>query len=243
MKLKKWEHKKRDIDFQFDIFTSHFMIDKHSVRKRVIYALILMLSSIQYGIIYVFTSPTSDEIHELFHMSDSDLRWSLYNAALHVGAFIITFFLSKILRLFHNSRKKLTIATHIYIFAFLLLNLSLTYNIWIGIVARVMLGLGIGVTSYLIPMYLVEIAPPQYSQAFGSLQELGVNFGSILLYFLGGVTSTKWLTVFGIVETIVAFGLSFLLPESPAALEDPKYFQILKNVKSVSIFQKKYLRV
>ena len=214
----------------------------NSTVKSIIYALIIMLNSFQYGYIFNYPAPASKEIHERFGMADSDMRWSLYNSVICVGALIITFLIPKIIKLFKNSRKKLTIAVDIHIIIFLCVNLSLTKNIYAGIVARFFLGLGIGITSYLTPMYLVEMAPAQYSSAFGSMQELGINIGSIVLCFVGGVVSVTYLTVVAIAQSVLALILILFVPESPAAHEESIENNQTIAEKPVSIFQKKYLK-
>ena len=206
------------------------------------YALIIMLYSFQFGYIFNYPAPASKEIHERFGMPDSDMRWSLYNAVLYIGSFIITFFIPKVFKIFRNSRKKITIVVDIYVIIFLCVNLSLTKNIYAGIAARFFLGFGIGITSYLIPMYLVEMAPAKYSSAFGSMHELGINIGTVVLYFVGGVVSVTYLTVFEIVESALALILIFLVPESPAAYEEHSEINQAIEEQHASIFQKKYLK-
>ena len=210
----------------------------NSTVQSLIYALIIMLNSFQYGYVFNYPAPASQEIHDRFGMADSDMRWSLYNSVLCVGALAITFLIPKIFKLFKNSRKKLTIAVDIHIIIFLCMNIALTKNIYAGIVARFFLGLGLGITSYLTPMYLVEMAPAKYSSAFGSLQELGINVGSIVLCFVGGVVSVTYLTVVAIAESVLSLILIFFVPESPVVLEEGSNNDQVIAAKTVSIFQK-----
>ena len=125
----------------------------------------------QWGFVYVFPSSTSSEIHSLYNMELNDLRWSLYNTSINIGAFVTNFFIPHIIALFKNSRKKLTFAVYVIFLIFLSLNMLIIKNIWVAFVARLFLGIGIGIFSYLTPMYLVEIAIPGHSGTFGTFQE------------------------------------------------------------------------
>ena len=200
-----------------------------------------MLGSMQWGYIYIFPSPTSAEIHERFHMDLNDLRWSLYSTSVNIGAFIVTFFLPRIIRLFKNSRKKLTAAVYIHFIIFLCLNMLLVRNIWAGFVARFFLGFGIGIFSYLTPMYLVEIAPPEHSGSFGTFQELGIMIGQLLLFFVGGVLGVVYLSCVFVAHVVIALCLLWFVPESPVLTDNDLSNSQLEE-KHVSIFQRKYLK-
>ena len=70
-----------------------------SLGKTLLYAGVIMLSSFEFGYIFNFPAPASEEIHKRFNMSENDIRWSIYNSSLCVGGFIMTFFVAKIVRL------------------------------------------------------------------------------------------------------------------------------------------------
>jgi SP family galactose:H+ symporter-like MFS transporter len=87
------------------------------------------------------------------------------------------------------------------------------------IVARVLLGLAIGISAFTAPLYLAEVAPEDTRGAMISLYQLMITIG-ILVAFLSDTAfsySGNWRWMLGIIAIPGAlFLLSlFLLPESP----------------------------
>ncbi|UNT00556.1 sugar porter family MFS transporter [Streptomyces tubbatahanensis] len=86
--------------------------------------------------------------------------------------------------------------------------------------ARVVLGLGIGVASNLVPVFIAELAPPRYRGRLVGLNQLMITFGIVLAYVanyaLENVTHS-WRWMFGLAALpALLFGMGMLLqPESP----------------------------
>ncbi|MGY1439848.1 sugar porter family MFS transporter [Streptomyces reniochalinae] len=86
--------------------------------------------------------------------------------------------------------------------------------------ARVVLGLGIGVASNLVPVFIAELAPPRYRGRLVGLNQLMITFGIVLAYVanyaLENVTHS-WRWMFGLAALpALLFGIGMLLqPESP----------------------------
>jgi MFS transporter, SP family, arabinose:H+ symporter len=95
------------------------------------------------------------------------------------------------------------------------------------IAARVLSGIAIGVSSMICPVYIAEIAPPQWRGRLGSLFQLGIVTGIFLTLFINGwiqrPADAAWNTAYGwrwmlAAEALPAFaflGLLFAVPESP----------------------------
>ncbi|OAS16820.1 MFS transporter [Paenibacillus oryzisoli] len=95
------------------------------------------------------------------------------------------------------------------------------------IIARIIGGLGIGITSTLCPLYNAEIAPAKYRGRLVALNQFATVTGIFLVYFINtsianhsdevwNVTSGwRWMFGFGAFPGLVFLILLFFVPESP----------------------------
>jgi sugar porter (SP) family MFS transporter len=96
---------------------------------------------------------------------------------------------------------------------------ALAPNVLILVFARFILGLGVGLASLIVPLYIAEIAPPDTRGALVSLNQLMITIG-ILLSYIVGVAFTPiegWRYMFAVAvipALILGIGM-FTLPESP----------------------------
>ncbi|HSL01191.1 MAG TPA: sugar porter family MFS transporter [Rubrobacteraceae bacterium] len=96
---------------------------------------------------------------------------------------------------------------------------ALAPNVLILIFTRFILGLGVGLASLIVPLYIAEIAPPDTRGALVSLNQLMITIG-ILLSYIVGVAFTPiegWRYMFAVAvipALILGIGM-FTLPESP----------------------------
>ena len=96
---------------------------------------------------------------------------------------------------------------------------ALAPNVLVLIFARFILGLGVGLASLVVPLYIAEIAPPATRGALVSLNQLMITIG-ILLSYIVGVAFTPiegWRYMFAVAVVpalILGIGM-FTLPESP----------------------------
>ena len=106
------------------------------------------------------------------------------------------------------------------------------------IVARVILGLAIGVATFTAPLYLAEVAPENIRGAMISLYQLMITIG-ILVAFLSDTAFSytgNWRWMLGVIAipgALFLFGVAFL-PESPRWLmmkgRDPEAEQVLQRL-------------
>src|SRR3712207_166406 len=103
------------------------------------------------------------------------------------------------------------------IFAVGALAVALAPSVFIIIVGRFLLGLGVGLASMIVPLYIAEIAPAGRRGALVSLNQLMITIG-ILLSYIVGVPFTPiegWRYMFGVAlipALILGIGM-FTLPE------------------------------
>ena len=86
--------------------------------------------------------------------------------------------------------------------------------------SRVVLGLGIGTASNLVPVFIAEVAPPRHRGRLVGLNQLMITLGIVLAYVANYAlehVSHSWRWMFGLAAVpAVLFGVGMLLlPESP----------------------------
>ena len=87
------------------------------------------------------------------------------------------------------------------------------------IAGRLLVGIGIGITSMLTPLYLAETAPPARRGGLVSLNQLMITVGILVSYLVGYLLSEggnwRWMLGLGGLPGIVLFLGMLPLPESP----------------------------
>ncbi|KAJ9187696.1 hypothetical protein P3X46_003121 [Hevea brasiliensis] len=82
-------------------------------------------------------------------------------------------------------------------------------------IGRLATGYGMGVFSYVVPVFIAEIAPKNLRGALTTLNQLMICSGVSVFYIIGTVLTWRALALTGLVPcAILLFGL-FLIPESP----------------------------
>ncbi|KAI3458331.1 hypothetical protein Pfo_014994 [Paulownia fortunei] len=98
-------------------------------------------------------------------------------------------------------------------------------NIYMLIVGRILLGVGVGFTNQSVPLYLSEMAPPKYRGAFNMGFQLCVGIGGLLAFLInygtekirGGWGWRLSLAMAAVPASILTIGGLFL-PETPNSL-------------------------
>lgn len=95
------------------------------------------------------------------------------------------------------------------------------------VMARILGGIGVGVASLLVPVYIAELSPPQSRGALVSLNQVAILAGMVLSYlvnaWIGQVGGNAWLATAGwrvmlgaeALPALVFLTLSMGIPESP----------------------------
>jgi len=98
---------------------------------------------------------------------------------------------------------------------------ALAPNVAIFILARVIGGLGIGISTVVAPMYISEIAPPQHRGRLAGMFQFNIVFG-ILVAFVSnallagiGVNAWRWMLGVAAFPSVLYTFFCLALPESP----------------------------
>src|SRR5947209_365718 len=98
---------------------------------------------------------------------------------------------------------------------------ALATNVVTFIVARVIGGLGIGISTVVAPMYISEIAPPKHRGRLAGMFQFNIVFGILIAFvsnaLLAGIGENAWRWMLGVAAfpSLLYARLCFGLPESP----------------------------
>jgi MFS transporter, SP family, arabinose:H+ symporter len=98
---------------------------------------------------------------------------------------------------------------------------GLAPNITVFIIARVIGGLGIGISTVVAPMYISEIAPPQHRGRLAGMFQFNIVFGILVAFvsnaLLAGIGYNAWRWMLGVAAfpSLLYAVLCLSLPESP----------------------------
>jgi sugar porter (SP) family MFS transporter len=98
---------------------------------------------------------------------------------------------------------------------------GLAPNVATFIIARVIGGLGIGISTVVAPMYISEIAPPKYRGRLAGMFQFNIVFGILIAFvsnaLLAGVGENAWRWMLGVAAfpSLLYALFCFGLPESP----------------------------
>src|ERR1700737_3763454 len=94
-------------------------------------------------------------------------------------------------------------------------------NVAMFIVARVIGGLGIGISTVVAPMYISEIAPPKHRGRLAGMFQFNIVFGILIAFvsnaLLAGIGANAWRWMLGVAAfpSLLYAVLCFGIPESP----------------------------
>jgi MFS transporter, SP family, arabinose:H+ symporter len=105
---------------------------------------------------------------------------------------------------------------------------GLAPNVATFIIARVIGGLGIGISTVVAPMYISEIAPPKYRGRLAGMFQFNIVFGILIAFvsnaLLAGIGTNAWRWMLGVAAfpSLLYAVLCIGLPESPRWLLSKK---------------------
>jgi sugar porter (SP) family MFS transporter len=105
---------------------------------------------------------------------------------------------------------------------------GLAPSVWVFIAARVIGGLGIGISTVVAPMYISEIAPPKHRGRLAGMFQFNIVFGILIAFvsnaLLSGIGQNAWRWMLGVAAfpSLLYALFCFGLPESPRWLVSKK---------------------
>ncbi|KAK3418502.1 hypothetical protein EUGRSUZ_H04438 [Eucalyptus grandis] len=80
---------------------------------------------------------------------------------------------------------------------------------------RLLMGCGIGLLSYVVPVYVAEIAPKNVRGVYTSLNQLMIGLGKAFMFLIGSLVSWRVLALIGTLPCLLQLLGLFFIPESP----------------------------
>ena len=171
-------------------------------------------------------------LKEYWHLSDASVEW--ITTTVLIGAVLGAITSGKLSDFL--GRKKMIIVNAI-IFTIGALGCALATNIEMLIIMRVIIGIAIGITSYVVPMYIAEVSPTRRRGALVTLNQLMITIGILVSYiadyFLSNdanLQSWRWMFAVGFFPALILLIGMFFLPESPRWLISKQRWEEGKKV-------------
>lgn len=96
-------------------------------------------------------------------------------------------------------------------------------TVWGMILGRSVVGAAVGSASFVVPMYISELAPSAFRGRLVTVSSLFITGGQVVAYIVGWLFSTRvhgwrWMVGLGALPAAVQFCMLFVLPETPRYL-------------------------
>ncbi|MEY4572776.1 MAG: D-xylose transporter XylE [Bacteroidota bacterium] len=214
------------------------------VQNKNNYILFIALSAALGGLLFGYdTAVISGAIGNLTHyfqLTPIEIGWAISSALVGclIGAFVSDYLSTKL------GRKK-TMMVAAVLFVLNSIGTAIPDSFSMFVVFRIVGGVGVGLASMVVPMYIAEIAPPKKRGALVGNYQLAIVIGIVMVYFVNYFIAlqgdaqwnltTGWRWMFGseIIPSVLFMLFIFLIPESPRWL-----FLSNKNEESIAVLKK-----
>ncbi|KAJ4779385.1 Major facilitator superfamily protein [Rhynchospora pubera] len=171
---------------------------------------VAVAGSFVFGISVGYSSPAQTGI--MLDLGLSLAEYSLFGSILTIGAMLGAIVSGTITEKV-GRRFAMSIADVFCIVGWL--SIVFSKNYWYLDVGRFLVGCGIGLFSYMVPVYISEITPKDVRGSFATVNQLMICCGASLAYLLGTFLSWRALAILGVAPCLFQLlGLLFI-PESP----------------------------
>lgn len=203
-------------------------------------ALSAALGGLLFGFDTAVISGAIGNLTEYFHLSPVETGWAISSALVGclIGAFFSDF-------LSDTFGRKVTMIITAILFILNSVGTAFPTSFTMFVVFRIIGGIGVGIASMVVPMYIAEIAPPKRRGALVGNYQLAIVIGIVVVYFVNYFIALQgdadwnlnigWRWMFGseIIPSILFLIFIFLIPESPRWL-----FQKGETSKAIVVLQK-----
>jgi SP family xylose:H+ symportor-like MFS transporter len=215
-------------------------MEKNNKNYILFIALSAALGGLLFGYDTAVISGTIGNLTQYFHLNPVETGWAISSAL--VGCLIGASFSDYLSNRF--GRKTTMIITAI-LFILNSIGTALPNSFTMFVIFRIVGGIGVGIASMVVPMYIAEIAPPKRRGALVGNYQLAIVIGIVVVYFVNYFIALQgdanwnlnigWRWMFGseIIPSLLFLIFIFLIPESPRWL-----FQKGKSTKAIKVLEK-----
>lgn len=186
--------------------------------KELLYALPIILTPFTFGYIIGYSSPAVPYYTNKFSLSS--FEGTAFNAVSPLLACAGPYLTAALLK--YVGRRIVVVILgiiNIILWAclFAIVNKKMFY---FGIFIRACLGIVLGANSAIGPLYLVEIAPPDYVGFYGTMNQMTIVLGIIILFIIGQYYQPWALHILAIVTAGIQLATIWFVPETSPLYTD-----------------------
>ena len=197
-------------------------MDKNNKNYILFIALSAALGGLLFGYDTAVISGAIGNLTEFFHLSPVETGWAISSALVGclIGAFFSDF-------LSDTFGRKVTMLITAILFILNSVGTAFPTSFTMFVLFRIVGGIGVGIASMVVPMYIAEIAPPKRRGALVGNYQLAIVIGIVVVYFVNYFIALQgdanwnlnigWRWMFGseIIPSLLFLIFIFLFPESP----------------------------
>ncbi|MGH2645645.1 MAG: sugar porter family MFS transporter, partial [Chitinophagaceae bacterium] len=217
--------------------------------KVILMSLVTAMGGLLFGFDTGVISGALPFLKGYWSLNDTRLEW--LTSAVLVGAVLGAISSGKVSD--YLGRKKTIIITAI-IFSIGALGCGYAHSFHFLIIMRIIVGFAIGITSYVVPMYIAEISPAAKRGALVTLNQLMITIGLLVSYitdysFANNNNLASWRGMFliGFIPGLALFIGMFFLPETPRWLISKNHLgkgeKILRSIEDPLLLESTYQKL
>lgn len=183
----------------------------------ILIALVAATGGLLFGFDTGVISGALPYLKQNWQLADADIEWLTTSVLL--GALAGAIFSGK---LSDRIGRKRMIIVNAVIFTIGAAGSAAAHSLSFLVTMRIIIGIAIGITSYVAPMYIAEIAPARKRGGLVTLNQLMITVGILVSYITDYLLSNdsspgcwRWMFVVGIVPALILLLGMFFLPETP----------------------------
>ncbi|GAB4855499.1 hypothetical protein Ancab_024117 [Ancistrocladus abbreviatus] len=181
-----------------------------------------------------YTSPIESAVMDDLGLTTS--QFSLFGSMLTIGGLLGSLVSGKITD-YIGRKRTMGLADIFCLIGWLAISVS--QGVWSLDIGRLLIGFGLGLIVFVVPVYITEIAPKDLRGGSGLLHQFTICCGISTMFFVGLVTSWRILTVIGIIPSLMQFSGTFIIPESPRWLvkvdQDKEFEAALQSLRGDNV--------
>mmetsp|Transcript_39297 Transcript_39297/g.65997 ORF Transcript_39297/g.65997 Transcript_39297/m.65997 type:complete len:514 (-) Transcript_39297:322-1863(-) len=206
-----------DVQVMPEDMSRSYPYQKDNDKMLLLAVTLVVIGPLMFGFTLGYTSPITGQLTDEtrdFYLSDSQM--SFFGALVNIGAMCGAVTGGWTAERFGRCRTSM-LASLLFLFGYLLIATAYSYSQLLF--GRMLTGVGVGLVSFVTPVYIAEISPPSLRGMLGAANQLGVTVGILFVYLLGiESVGLDWrhLALFGCFPSALLLLATFtVLPETP----------------------------